>query len=94
MNKENIIQKYTTIIVIDGKTAGIRSFQVEEDYKTPYVKFETTSGYTFTLTPSDAKQVLTDIEEGNVVYIKMNSASLFDSVLHWHGITSGLNDYD
>ena len=93
MSEENFIPKYTPIIVIDGKTVGIKEFQVISSYNSdrPYVRFETTSGYTFELTPSDAQQVIERIERQLVVYIKRcNGCSKWMSKL---GIFDGLEEY-
>ena len=89
--EENNIPKYTSIIVIDGKTVGIKEFQVICSYDRPYVRFETTSGYTFDLTPSDAQQVIERIERQLVVYVKRcNDCSKWMSKL---GIFDGLEEY-
>ena len=91
MSEENIIPKYNSIIVIDGKTVGIKEFKVIYSYNRPYVRFETTSGYTFELTPSDAQQVIERIERQLVVYVKRcNGCSKWMSKL---GIFDGLEEY-
>lgn len=86
-----IIPKYTPIIIVDGRTNGVKRMQVQSD--STYVVFETTTGDSFSLTPADAREVIDDIEDGKVVYIK-HTSNILDEILHWGDIATGLSEYE
>ena len=89
---DKIIPKYTPIIIVDGRTNGVKRMQVQSRYPT-YVVFETTTGDSFSLTPADAREVIDDVEDGKVVYIK-HTSNILDEILHWGDIATGLSEYE
>ena len=92
---DNIIPKYTPIIIVDGRTNGVKRMQVQSRYGNDpiYVVFETTTGDLFSLTPADAKEVICAIEDGKVVYIK-HTRNILDEILHCGDIVTELSEYE
>jgi hypothetical protein len=92
---DKIIPKYTPIIIVDGRTNGVKRMQVQSRYVNDptYVVFETTAGDSFSLTPADAKEVIYAVEDGKVVYIK-HTRSILDEILHLGDIVTGLSEYE
>ena len=92
---DKIIPKYTPIIIVDGRTNGVKRMQVQSRYDNDptYAVFETTTGDSFSLTLADAREVIDAVEDGKVVYIK-HTSSLIDEILHWGDIATGLYEYE
>lgn len=93
---DKIIPKYTSIIVLDGKTNGIKRFLIQgggNNNNPTYVSFQTTGGDAFCLTPTDAKLVIDAVNDGNPIYIKHTGATL-DKVLHYINVIRGLREHE
>ena len=92
---DKIIPKYTPIIIVDGRTNGVKRMQVQSRYDNDptYVVFETTTGDSFSLIPVDAREVIDAVEDGKVVYIK-HTRNILDEILHWGDIATGLSEYE
>ena len=91
------IPKYIPVLVIDGKTTGIKKMMVQGGYDnlTPiYVEFDTTNDDTFYLTLEDAREAIDAIEDGKVIYIKKRvNSKKCDQILHWGNIVTALSEY-
>lgn len=99
MKKSKIIPKYTSILVIDGKTVGIKSMMVQKFYgdERPIVNFETTTDDSFYLTPCDANELIDSLDSGNTVYVSKCSSSSqnkCDKLLGYSDIHFGLGEYE
>lgn len=103
MKKNKILPKYTPILVIDGKTVGIKSMMVQKLYddehpdEHPIVNFNTTTDDSFYLTPCDANELIDSLTSGDTVYVSKCSSSSqnkCDKLLGYSDIHFGLGEYE